>query len=229
MASTIAAVTTSGGGVVTTADASGNLNLLAGTTTVVALTTAGAAVTGTLSVSGATISATNAILTIGDNSRTVSTSKTTGAIVCGGGLGVWSDAYIGGSINLSGGTSGIAIIAASAVAGTPTITLPTTTGTVALTSQVIGVSQTTSNLTASRALNTTYTNSTGKPIVAYCCISNASASALMMNAIDGVTIYGGVDPTAGAYYSMTLVVPIGSTYLFNMNGTPTLQLWVETR
>jgi hypothetical protein len=49
MASTIAAVTTSGGGVVTTADASGNLNLLAGTTTVVALTTAGAAVTGTLS------------------------------------------------------------------------------------------------------------------------------------------------------------------------------------
>ena len=52
MASTIAAVTTSGGGVVTTADASGNLNLLAGTTTVVALTTAGAAVTGTLSATG---------------------------------------------------------------------------------------------------------------------------------------------------------------------------------
>ena len=115
------------------------------------------------------------------------------------------------------------------ITNTGTLTLPTTTGTVALTSQVIGVSQTTSNLTASRALNTTYTNSTGKPIVAYCCISNASASALMMNAIDGVSIYGGVDPTAGAYYSMTLVVPIGSTYLFNMNGTPTLQLWVETR
>ena len=52
MASTIAAVTTSGGGVVTTADASGNLNLLAGTTTVVALTAAGAAVSGTLSASG---------------------------------------------------------------------------------------------------------------------------------------------------------------------------------
>lgn len=49
MPSTIAAVTTGVGGVVTTADASGNLNLLAGTTTVVALTTAGAAVTGTLS------------------------------------------------------------------------------------------------------------------------------------------------------------------------------------
>lgn len=54
MASTIAAVTTSGGGVVTTADATGNLNLLAGTTTVVALTAAGAAVTGTLSATGIT-------------------------------------------------------------------------------------------------------------------------------------------------------------------------------
>jgi hypothetical protein len=52
MASTIAAITTGVGGVVTTADASGNLNLLAGTTTVVALTTAGAAVTGTLSATG---------------------------------------------------------------------------------------------------------------------------------------------------------------------------------
>ena len=52
MASTIAAITTGVGGVVTTADASGNLNLLAGTTTVVAVTTAGAAVSGTLSATG---------------------------------------------------------------------------------------------------------------------------------------------------------------------------------
>jgi hypothetical protein len=117
----------------------------------------------------------------------------------------------------------------SSIVNTGTITLPTTTGTMALTSQVIGISQTTSDVTASRSLNTTYTNSTGKPIVAYCSISNASASALMINQIDGVTIYGSSDPTTGAYYSMTLVVPIGSTYKFNMNGTPTLQIWVETR
>jgi len=54
MASTIAAITTGTGGVVTTADATGNLNLLAGTTTVVALTTAGAAVSGALSATGIT-------------------------------------------------------------------------------------------------------------------------------------------------------------------------------
>jgi hypothetical protein len=51
MASTIAAITTSGGGVVTTADSSGNLSLLSGATTVVAVTSTGMAVTGTLSAS----------------------------------------------------------------------------------------------------------------------------------------------------------------------------------
>jgi hypothetical protein len=53
MASTIAAITTSGGGVVTTADSSGNLSLLSGATTVVAVTSTGVAVTGTLSATGA--------------------------------------------------------------------------------------------------------------------------------------------------------------------------------
>ena len=52
MASTIAAVTTGGGGVITTADSSGNLSLLSGATTVVAVTSTGATVTGTLAVSG---------------------------------------------------------------------------------------------------------------------------------------------------------------------------------
>ena len=53
MASTIAAVTTGGGGVITTADSSGNLSLLSGATTVVAVTSTGVAVTGTLSATGA--------------------------------------------------------------------------------------------------------------------------------------------------------------------------------
>ena len=53
MASTIAAVTTSGGGVITTADSSGNLSLLSGATTVVAVTATGVDVTGTLAATGA--------------------------------------------------------------------------------------------------------------------------------------------------------------------------------
>ena len=54
MASTIAAITTGVGGVVTTADATGNLSLLSGATTIVAVTSTGAAVTGTLAATGTT-------------------------------------------------------------------------------------------------------------------------------------------------------------------------------
>jgi len=228
MASTIAAVTTSGGGVVTTADATGNLNLLAGTTTVVALTTAGAAVTGTLSASGATISASNAVMTIGDSTRTASTSKITGAIVCGGGLGVWSDAYFGGSINLNGSTSGTATVAASAVAGTPTITLPATTGTVALTSQVIGVSQTWQAPT--RAIGTTYTNSTGKPIMVAITASCNTAGTVQGLVIAGATVYVAATNSAGGYFGFTIIVPDGATYVTVTNtGTLTLVSWSELR
>ena len=53
MASTIAAITTGTGGVVTTADSSGNLSLLSGATTVVAVTATGVDVTGTLAATGA--------------------------------------------------------------------------------------------------------------------------------------------------------------------------------
>jgi len=54
MASSIAAITTGTGGIQQTADASGNLNLVSGTTTIVAMTSAGIAVTGTLTASGTT-------------------------------------------------------------------------------------------------------------------------------------------------------------------------------
>lgn len=46
--------------------------------------------------------------------------------------------YIGDSISIDGATSGAATIAVQAVAGTPTLTLPTTTGTIALTSDITG-------------------------------------------------------------------------------------------
>ena len=52
MSSSISALTAGGGGVVTTADASGNLNLQSGTTTILALTSTGVAITGTLSATG---------------------------------------------------------------------------------------------------------------------------------------------------------------------------------
>ena len=52
MTSTISALTTGGGGIVMSGDSSGNLSLLSGATTVVAVTSTGVAVTGTLSATG---------------------------------------------------------------------------------------------------------------------------------------------------------------------------------
>ena len=52
MASSINASTSGGGGVITTADATGDLNLQSGGSTIVAVTSTGASVTGTLSASG---------------------------------------------------------------------------------------------------------------------------------------------------------------------------------
>ena len=54
MACSVSAITTGSGGLVSSADASGNLNLVSGTTTIVAVTSAGVAVTGTLTASGTT-------------------------------------------------------------------------------------------------------------------------------------------------------------------------------
>jgi len=59
-------------------------------------------VEGSVVVSGTnTINATSCIMTIGDSTRTASSSTTTGAIVCGGGLGVWSNINAGGSGNFA--------------------------------------------------------------------------------------------------------------------------------
>ena len=53
MASSINASTSGGGGVIVTSDATGNLDIQSGATTVVAVTSAGVAVTGTLAATGA--------------------------------------------------------------------------------------------------------------------------------------------------------------------------------
>ena len=64
-------------------------------------------VNGTLGVSGATVYAGSAVMTIGDATRTASSSTTTGAIVCGGGLGVWSNINLGGAVITAAGSVNI--------------------------------------------------------------------------------------------------------------------------
>jgi len=150
-----------------------------------------------------------------------------------------------GSVVISGATSGAVTLAVPAEAGTRTLTLPAETGT-AVVKNGDGDVTLAGTLTAStgatifnhldgtaysdggaRALNTNYTNSSAFDKVIYVAVSNSSASALMLTVLDGDTIYGSSDPTAGAYYSATYIWPAGKVININMNGTPTLQRWVE--
>jgi len=81
-------------------DAAGNVGI--GTTS----PSAKLQVEGSVVVSGTnTINATSCIMTIGDSTRTASSSITTGAIVCGGGLGVWSNVNAGGEGNFASNVS----------------------------------------------------------------------------------------------------------------------------
>jgi hypothetical protein len=137
MASTIAAITTGIGGIVQTADASGNLSLLSGDTTIVAMTATGATITGTLSAntfSGAVAGTTGAFSgavsgTTGTFSGAV--SGTTGAFsgAVSGTTGTFSGAVSGTTGTFSGAVSGSITLAAPAVSGSNTLTLPDATDT----------------------------------------------------------------------------------------------------
>lgn len=92
----------------------------------------------------------------------------------------------------------------------------------------LGVGQTSQDLTASRALGTTYTNSTGKPIfVSVRGVSPSGSTAGVELVIGGVTQpYSSI---ASSNPTITCgIVPNGTTYSCNANGC-TLGKWVELR
>ena len=137
------------------------------------------------------------------------------------------------SVVIAGDTSGTITLAAPAVAGTTTLTLPATTGTVALTSQIVGVGigQTWTDVTASRAAGTTYTNSTGKPIVVSIGGSQSGSYTILTITVGGVTAASWALNLAsyGATVGfLTAVVPNGTTYSYTIT-TGYLAYWSELR
>ena len=134
------------------------------------------------------------------------------------------------NIAISGDTSGAITLSAPAVAGTNTITLPASTGTAALTSDVIGVGQTWQGLTGSRAIGTTYTNSTGKPIMVAYTASCSSGNSVQGLTINGVNVFSTGLSSNGLPIGVSLIVPNGATYVTaTNNGTLTLITWAELR
>jgi len=98
----------------------------------------------------------------------------------------------------------------------------------------LGVGQTWQNVSGSRAVNTTYTNTTGKPIMV-CANSNSTAlgSTIYAAVVDGLNLYRLAIYGNGAGYAagVSFIVPAGSTYRVNASGTggSALENWKELR
>ena len=96
--------------------------------------------------------------------------------------------------------------------------------------QPLGVSQTWQTLTGSRALGTTYTNSTGRPIYVSIVVNpaNTSSSAtLSINSIPAAYAQGFVSLAIGI--TIYGIVPSGGTYAVTTTGTTTMSVWAELR
>jgi hypothetical protein len=93
----------------------------------------------------------------------------------------------------------------------------------------IGISQTWQDLNSSRAAFTTYTNSTGKPILVQVTTINGSPSTTSATQlfIDGVQVaYTGEQANRRSWAGG--IVPNGSTYLISLSAN-SVESWVELR
>lgn len=91
----------------------------------------------------------------------------------------------------------------------------------------LGVGQTWQDLTASRALSTTYTNSTGRPIQIAIGYTGAIATPTLV--INGISIFCNTLPNAGYQGQISIIVPDGNTYRLNPGGGESIFKWLELR
>jgi hypothetical protein len=93
----------------------------------------------------------------------------------------------------------------------------------------VGSNQTWQDVKSNRALGTTYTNSTGKPIIVSVRYEITGIAVSMI--VDGVTVasfYNSTNSQLGV--TQQVVVPNGSTYTVTASsGSPTLTIWTELR
>jgi len=97
--------------------------------------------------------------------------------------------------------------------------------------QSFGLGQTWQNVAASRALNTVYTNATGRPIFVTISAQSTSGVGTLQCTVNGAAINGSTAPSVSTTSSAAFVVPPGGTYSaapFSGNSL-TLSLWAELR
>ena len=136
----------------------------------------------------------------------------------------------------------VALLESPALTGTPTAptaAVGTNTTQIATTAFVlanqsgVGIGQTWQDVTGSRALGTTYTNSTGKPIMVNVNNVGTTASIQINLYVNGALITGQRLATGGASCRIGVfsIIPNGATYsITNGGGTEgTLNTWSELR
>lgn len=118
-----------------------------------------------------------------------------------------------------------------ATAASTYLTISSAAGTYQVANATIGIAQTWTNVTGSRASGTTYTNSTGKAIQVVLYLQTNGASGSVSFAIGGVTIGSPTWGSVGAGnlpYDISAIVPNGQTYVLTVSAG-SLVTWVELR
>ncbi len=154
----------------------------------------------------------------------VATPDTTGALVLKTGSGNTTALTLDSSQNAT--LAGALTVPGALTAGTVSGAGTGLTGTASSLNAGIGVGQTWSNVTASRALSTTYTNSTGKPIQVSITINGSGAGSSTLT-IGGVALYNAAH-SASANGFWSAIVPAGATYSITATSA-TLGGWAELR
>ena len=167
--------------------------------------------------------ATTAFVTAADNLKV---DKTT-TITAGTGLSGGGDLSANRTVSLAntsvtagsyGSSSAIPVITVNAQGQL------TAASTASLVLSEIGVGQTWQDVKTSpgRSMNTTYTNSTGKPIMVAFGIGSSGAIVI----VGGVTLYEFSSANGDTLTANTFIVPAGATYRINGGG---LSYWAELR
>lgn len=147
------------------------------------------------------------------------TTTTLNAATTTTGMG-FSSGDDGSLIIKTGATAGAQVNAVSFAAdGTPTF----------LKDSSIGYGQTWQNVTGSRAMGSTYTNSTGKPINVHVVCSNASGGTGYMSLVTGGITFNSASAVTGGYAALALIILPGATYQVPTIAGWSLVQWVELR
>jgi hypothetical protein len=93
----------------------------------------------------------------------------------------------------------------------------------------LGYGQTWQDVTASRALGTTYYNTTGRPITVVVTLASTNTSPFANLTVGGVIAVALGTGASGIYLTGTAIIPPGASYTINTGTGLSINKWTELR